>query len=79
MKKGFIILTALCLITLTSCKKDWICSCDIDVKGDGLSFKGTFDEQIVNKTKSKAEAICDEGDEDTVDGEYYSKVECELK
>ena len=67
MRKRILFIGAISLLSLASCKKDWTCVC--------TSSAGSSSSLIVDKTKSDAEAECNEGD-GTVLG--YT-VECEIQ
>lgn len=60
MKKIFILLCVLC--ALSSCKKDWICTVEWDMKtgwaGNYSHF--THNEEILNSSQSEAEMRCNE-------------------
>ncbi len=57
MKKVFVLGT-LALIGLSSCKKDWTCTCEVNSFGITVSGSST----IENATRSDAKEACDEGD-----------------
>lgn len=57
---------------VTSCKKDYVCSCSGEIFG--VPFSGA-DTTFVDMSKKDAQAECDKGD-----GSFGSDyVECELK
>jgi hypothetical protein len=75
MKKGLIIVAALGLLAVVSCKKDHTCACT--VSADGLSI--TVDTTFADMKKKDAVAECDKGDATlTVGGDTWT-TECELK
>lgn len=49
-------LAAIAMLTLASCKKDWVCECDITA--DGMNMPST-ELQIQDAKKSDAEDLCD--------------------
>jgi hypothetical protein len=68
--KNLFILTVFALTALTSCKKDYTCTCTATVFGVSASSS-----TIINDTKSKAKDKCDQGDV----ADANSTVNCEIK
>lgn len=72
--KKILILSAFGLICLSSCKKNYTCSCATSTAG--ILSTETF---TINDTKKKAESKCDEGDASTSTFGITTTVECSLK
>jgi len=64
--KNLFILTVFALIALTSCKKDYTCTCTVDFMGQPISTSTT-----INATKADAEKACEAGN--------TTGVVCEIK
>jgi hypothetical protein len=72
MKKLVLAVAALGLISLTSCKKKYTCSCTITAGGVSTTIEGTSEEKM---SKKDAKTQCEEGNYSTPAG----KSECKLK
>lgn len=60
MKKLFILSFAVCAVALTSCKKDYTCTCTTTSPGNpSTSLKRT----VKDVSKKQAEALCNSGDQ----------------
>ena len=80
MKKGLIIVAALGLLAVVSCKKDHTCSCEFTTSGSILGdFSITADTVFTDMKKADAAAACDANDLSYTDGAETTTVECELK
>ena len=73
MKKVFLIAAAFATIGLTSCKKDWVCTCEQTTSGTVTQSKTI----IPDAKKSEAQAIC-KGGETYLSGNNQTN-ECSLE
>lgn len=80
MKKGIIIVVAVALLAVVSCKKDHNCSCTIKTTGSLFGdVTITADTVYTDMKKKDAAAACDTGDSSYDDGTTTVTTECELK
>lgn len=75
MKKGLIIVAALGLLAVVSCKKDHTCACTFS--SDNLTI--TVDTTFADMKKKDAAVECDKGDASGNLGGSSFTTECELK
>ena len=73
--KNLFILTVFALIALTSCKKDYTCTCY--VVEDGVTDMSSSVSTTIKDTKSKAKEACDAGD--ITETEFIFGLNCEIK
>ena len=52
-------ISLLFIIGLSSCKKDWVCTCTYD---DGVTGTVSVDVDILKASKSDAQEVCDAAD-----------------
>ena len=64
--KNLFILTVFALVALTSCKKDYTCTCTYDFMGEAVSTSTT-----INATKADAKKTCE--------AESITGIVCEIK
>ena len=79
MKKTLFIV-AIATLSLTSCKKDYTCSCDTTVTAVGVKTVTTT-AFTINDTKSNATKSCDEMDtgSNVVSSFVFSQTLCSIK
>ena len=73
--KNLFILTVFALIALTSCKKDYTCTCY--AVEDGVTDMSAGLSTTIKDTKSKAKEACDKGD--ITETQYNIGLNCEIK
>ena len=73
--KNLFILTVFALIALTSCKKDYTCTCY--AVEDGVTDMSSSVSTTIKDTKSKAKEACDAGD--ITETEFLFGLNCEIK
>jgi hypothetical protein len=80
MKKGLIIVAALGLLAVVSCKKDHTCNCTFTSSGGAFGDLSISADTVYTDMKKKdAITACDLNDASYNDGSENTTVECELK
>lgn len=79
MKKGIIIVAALGLLAVVSCKKDHSCSCTATSTSDLGTISVTVDTTLTDMNKKDADAACNNLDYSLTVGTSSVKQDCELK
>jgi hypothetical protein len=74
MKKVLLPILALAALTMTSCKKDYTCTCTGYI--DGVAVPGSASSTTINAKKSDAESKCNSGDQAPISG---ISVNCEIQ
>lgn len=78
MKKTVLAIAVL-FVTLSSCTKDYSCTCvETDVY-EGITTTYTYDYKIEEAKKSDARAACNEATIVFTEENYSGKTKCELK
>lgn len=77
MKKTFFAF-ALVMLALTSCKKDYSCTCTDTEVYDGQTDSYTYNYKVEGATKKEAQAACIEATITQIDGNDSYKTKCEL-
>ncbi len=74
MKKNILLIIALASLSISSCKKDYLCVCNTSVAGNNTAS----DETTIKDTKKKAESACEaRGSTTTIYG-ITTVTTCEL-
>ena len=79
MKRVILVVAAVAMIVLVSCKKDRTCRCQIDYNNNGISYSGSADTLFLNVTESDAEAKCSGLDVSVTSGNNSITSVCNLK
>ncbi len=77
--KKIILVGAVALMGLASCKKDYTCECTATVDMGELGKSSASASTTINDTKANATEACDAGDSKTTSGGYTQTSECEIK
>lgn len=78
MKKLVLAIAALGLVSLTSCKKEYTCSCTTFSNAPGFTAT-TVEGKTDKMKKSDAKTKCEAGSSSTTAGGYTSGAKCEIK
>lgn len=78
MKKLVLAIAALGLISLTSCKKDYTCSCTTFATGSGIDGQ-TIETKTGKMKKKDAEKKCESSSTSTTVGGVTAGMKCVLK
>jgi hypothetical protein len=80
MKKIYLVMAVAAVCTLTSCKKDYVCSCTTSSNAPG-STTDTHEYTIVGAKKGDAKKMCIKTTNDNTYGgvTYTSTSDCKLK
>jgi hypothetical protein len=78
--KKILLLTAVVMLSMASCKKEYTCECTATVSGTGIPTTTTSASSTIKDTKSKATDACEAGNKSAAtSGAFTSETKCVIK